>query len=88
MASTASDWVAVTGLHAVDPDATTTLVPEAVMNDSRLSLVARGLYAALLSYQGQPIDPYEDAVEDDEDVRAAIDELVDSGYAVRLTRDQ
>lgn len=87
MTSRATDWVAVTGLHAVDPDATTTLVPGSVMNDPRLSLVAKGLYAALLSYQGQAIDPYEDAIEDDEEMRAAIDELVECGYAVRVRRD-
>lgn len=87
MASQASDWVAVTGLHAVDPEATTTLVPGAVMNDPRLSLIAKGLYTALLSYQGQPIDPYEDAIEDDQEIRTAIDELVECGYAVRVQRD-
>ena len=87
MASHASDWIAVTGLHAVDPDATTTLIPGAVMNDLRLSLVAKGLYAALLSYQGQPIDPYEGAIEDDEEIRTAVDELVGAGYAVRLRRE-
>ena len=87
MASHARDWIAVTGLHAVDPDATTTLIPAAVMNDFRLSLVAKGLYAALLSYQGQPIDPYEDAIEDDEEIRTAVEELVRAGYAVRVRRE-
>jgi hypothetical protein len=87
MTSRASDWVAVTGLHAVDPDATTTLVPGSVMNDPRLSLVAKGLYTALLSYQGQPIDPYEDAIEDEGEIRTAIDQLVECGYAVRVGRD-
>lgn len=87
MTSRASDWIAVTGLHAVDPEATTTMVPAAAMNDWRLSLVAKGLYAALLSYQGQPIDPFENAVEDDDDIASAIEELIANGYATRLTRE-
>ncbi|HWH25137.1 MAG TPA: hypothetical protein VNT53_00625 [Pseudolysinimonas sp.] len=86
MTSRASDWIAVTGLHAVDPDASTTLVPDMIMNDSRLSLIARGLYALLLSYQGQPIDPYEDAIEDEEEIRTAVDALIETGYAVRVRR--
>lgn len=82
----ANDWVAVTGLLLVDPNATTTLVPDVVMEDPRLSLAAKGLYAVLLSYQGQPIDPYEDAIEGEEEIRVAIDELVACGYAVRVRR--
>ena len=56
------------------------------MNDPRLSLVAKGLYAALLPHQGQPIDPYDDAIEDEGEIRTAIDEVVACGYAVRVRR--
>lgn len=79
--------IAAAGPRALDPDATTSLVQGSVMNDPRLSLTAKGLYAVLLSYQGQAIDPYEDAIEEDEEIRAAIDELLECGYAVRVRRD-
>jgi hypothetical protein len=78
------EWVAVAGRRLIDPDATTTDVPTVVMNDQSLSLVARGIYVALLSYQGQPIDPYENAIDDDGVITAAINELVAAGLAVRM----
>lgn len=81
------DWVAVVGLRLFDPEATTTDVPGAVMNDPGLSLIARGLYAALLSYQGQPIDPYENAIDEDAESAEAIEELIGAGLAVRVARD-
>lgn len=80
------DWIAVAGVRAVDADATHTAVPDAVMHDPRLSLEAKGLYMFLASYQGQPIDPYEDRVEDEETIARAIEELIDLKLAVRLSR--
>lgn len=81
-----TDWVAPTGVRRLDPEATTTAIPASAMADPRLSLTAKGLYTLLLTYQGEPIDPYEDTIEDVDDIRAAIDELVDCGYAVRVAR--
>jgi len=86
MTSSGTDWVAPTGLRPYDADAKSTAIPASAMNDPRLSLVARGLYALLLSYQGKPIDPYEDAIEEPGDLRAAIEELINCGYAVRVAR--
>lgn len=86
MTSGSSDWIAPTGVRAVEVDAIDTAIPDAAMSDPRLSLAAKGLYALLLTYQGQPIDPYDDAIEDDADIRAAIEELVECGYAVRVKR--
>lgn len=86
MKSPASDWIAPTGVRSVEADAIDTAIPDSAMSDRRLSLAAKGLYALLLTYQGQPIDPYDDAVEDEADIRAAIDELIECGYAVRVRR--
>jgi hypothetical protein len=86
MTSGSSDWIAPTGVRAVEVDATDTAIPASAMSDPRLSLAAKGLYALLLTYQGQPIDPYDDAIEDEADIRAAIEELIESGYAVRVAR--
>ena len=84
MKSPASDWIARTGVRAVEPSLADTAIPGSAMSDPQLSLTARGLYALLLTYQGQPIDPYKDAIEDEAEIRAAIDELVSHGYAVRV----
>jgi hypothetical protein len=81
-----TDWIAVAGLRAFDPEATATDYPNEIMFDDRLSLEAKGLYGLLLSHQGQPIDPYDDAIEDDEVIAKAIEELIAYGHAVRLAR--
>ena len=86
MVPVTSDWIAPTGLRALEPEAIDTAIPDTAMLDPRLSLAAKGLYALLLSYQGQPVDPYEDAIEDEADIRAATNELIELGYAVRVTR--
>jgi len=83
----ARDWIAPTGLRLVDPDAAETFVPASAMEDPRLSLTAKGLYGLLLSNQGDPIDPYDDAIEDESEIKAAIDELIRTGYAVRPALD-
>jgi len=86
MTSGSSDWIAPTGVRAVEADAIDTAIPDSAMSDPRLSLAAKGLYALLLTYQGQPLDPYEDAIEDEADIQAAIDELIVNGYAVRVAK--
>ncbi|MBF0671783.1 MAG: hypothetical protein IR160_04270 [Salinibacterium sp.] len=86
MTSGRSDWIAPTGVRAVEVDALDTAIPDSALSDPRLSLAAKGLYALLLAYQSQPIDPYDDAIEDEADIRAAIEELIESGYAVRVER--
>lgn len=78
------DWIAATGPRAVSKDAENTAIPFAVLDDPRFSLIAKGLYALVLTGQGQPINPYEDAIEDVEDIRAAIEELVDAGLVARV----
>ena len=86
MTQSFTDWIAPTGLRRVIQDAVATDIPDDAMSDPRLSLIAKGLYALLLTHQGQPIDPYEDAVEDAVEIRAAIDELIENGYATRVIR--
>lgn len=54
------------------------------MSGPQLSLAAKGLYALLLTYQGRPIDPFDDALEDESKIRQTIDELIASGDAVRV----
>lgn len=81
------DWIAVTGLRRFDPAATHTALPQSVMSDPGLSLEAKGLYALLASFQGQPVDPFIDAIEDNEVVAGAIEELISAGLAVRVARD-
>lgn len=83
----ATDWIAAAGLRLYDPDATTTQIPDDVMQDPDLSLIARGLYAGLLvEKQGRPIDPYEHGLDDDDELAAAIEELLEAALAVRVTR--
>ena len=83
-----TDWIAVTGLHRLEPNATHTAIPADVMNDPNLSLEARGLFVLLLSYRGQPIDPYDGAIEDAATIAGAIDELITEGYAARVERSR
>lgn len=82
--STNEDWIAATGPRAVSENAEDTAIPYAVLDDPNLSLIAKGLYALVLTGQGQPINPYEDAVEDVEDIRSAIDGLVEAGLVIRV----
>lgn len=78
------DWIAATGPRAVSNSAENSAIPYAVLDDPRLSLYAKGLYALVLTGHGPPINPYEDAVEDIEDTRVAIRELVDAGLVIRV----
>ena len=86
MTQSFTDWIAPTGLRRVIQDAVATDIPDDAMSDPRLSLIAKGLYALLLTHQEQPIDPYEDAFEDAAEIRAAVDELIENGYATRVIR--
>ena len=78
------DWIAATGPRAVSDDPEEAAIPYAVLDDANLSLVAKGLYALVLSYQGQPVNPYEDAIEDAEDICAAVDELLEASLVMRV----
>lgn len=78
------DWIAATGPRAVSKNAEDTAIPYALLDDPGLSLIAKGLYALVLTGQGQPINPYEDGIEDVEDIRAAIEELVGAGLVIRV----
>lgn len=82
------EWIAPTGVRAVSDDAEDTAIPDGVINDPDLSLMAKGIYALVLSYQGKPVNPYEDAFESEEDIREAIDELVSAGLIVRKRRPE
>lgn len=80
----ANEWVSPTGLRTIG-DSDSTAVPIAVMNHPSLSLGAKGLYALILSYQGAPVDPYDGAIEDQDDIRAMLEELVTAGLVVRVS---
>lgn len=84
MSERPSDWIAAAGLRAVEADAGDVGIPPDVLADQKLSLLARGLCALLLAQQGQPVDPYEEAFESEEDLAGAIDELLAAGLAVRV----
>lgn len=79
-----SDFIAATGLRRVVADSADVEISPDVLADQDLSLIARGLYGLLIAEQGRPIDPYNDAFESDEDLGAAIEELIASGLAVRV----
>jgi len=79
-----SEWIAAAGLRRVDIEAETTLIPEVVLADPELSLAAKGLYALLLAEQGRPVNPFDDAIESESEIAAAVDELTDAGLAVRV----
>lgn len=79
-----AEWIPAAGPRPINTDPDGVAIPDAVLKDLELSLIAEGLYALVLSGQGQPINPYEDAIEDVEDIRAAIDELVAAGLVLRV----
>lgn len=79
-----SEWIAATGLRRVDIEAETTPLPEDVLADPELSLIAKGLYALLLAEQSRPVNPSDDAIESESEIAAAINELTDAGLAVRV----
>ncbi|BDZ39351.1 hypothetical protein ACFPJ2_08445 [Microbacterium suwonense] len=81
-----SEWIAARGLRPVSADPSELGIPDHVLNDVELSLAAKGLFALLVASQGQPIDPFDDALEDNADISAAIDELLGAGLAVRVAR--
>ncbi|WP_404473548.1 hypothetical protein [Microbacterium aerolatum] len=82
----AEEWIAAYGPRPVSDDPNDSAIPDAVLNDPTLSLTAKGLYAIVLSKQGQPLNPFEDAFEDSKDIHAAIEELVAAGLVVRTTQ--
>jgi len=86
MHSPHADWIAPPGLRAVEPDPDDAAIPAEVLGSRSLSLIAKGIYTLALAYQGRPVDPYEEAVEDPSDIAAGIEELIEAGLIVRLTR--
>lgn len=78
------DWGAATGPRILSDDPEDKAIPESTLGNPDLSLMAKGLYAVVLAGQSRPINPYEDAFEDPEDIRAAIDELVQVGLVMRV----
>lgn len=86
MHSPHTDWIAPAGLRAVESDPDDAAIPAEVLGSQSLSLIAKGIYALILAYQGRPVDPYEEAVEDPRDIAAGIEELIEAGLIVRLTR--
>lgn len=79
-------WIAPAGLRAVETDPEATAIPDKVLADPDLSLMAKDIYALGLAYQGQPINPYDNAVEDPAEISDALDELVQAGLIVRVSR--
>ena len=77
-------WIAATGPRLVSDNPEDFAIPGEVLGDQSLSLMAKGLFALVLTAQGQPINPYDDPVEDVEAIGAAIDELVTAGLVVRV----
>lgn len=66
-----------------DPEET--VIPDAVLSDPELSLMAKGIYALALSHQSQPINPYDETVESTEVIGVAIEQLVEAGLVKRMT---
>lgn len=80
------EWIAATGLWPVHEDMADVVVPNHVLADPELSLIAKGLFALLVAEQGQPINPFDDPYEGVADIQAAVDELIEAGLAVRVTK--
>ncbi|WP_298868484.1 hypothetical protein [uncultured Microbacterium sp.] len=81
-----SEWIAVTGLWPVHADVSDATIPDHILADPNLSLMAKGLFALLVAEQGRPVNPCDDAYESPEDIANAIDELVAAGLAVRIEK--
>lgn len=72
-------WIVPTGVRAVEEHISDAVIPDAALDDSSLSLIAKGIYALVLSRQGEPVNPCDDAIEDLADIRSGIDELLEAG---------
>lgn len=81
-----SERIAATSPRIVSDDPEDFAIPDAVLSDAGLSLMAKGVYALVLTGQGQPINPCEDPIQDVEEIRAAIEELIAAGLVVRVAR--
>ncbi|MDF1478789.1 hypothetical protein PYV02_06785 [Leifsonia sp. H3M29-4] len=78
------DCIAARGLWPLTDDKAGIPIPDHVLADRDLSLIAKGLFTLLLANNGQPVNPYEDAYEDAADIAVAIEELIAAGLAVRV----
>lgn len=82
--SETEDWIAVRGPLPLDGDPAGVPIPEHILGDPTLSLMAKGLFARLLAEPGIPVNPYEDAYEAEPDIAAAIEELIGAGLVMRV----
>lgn len=80
------DWIAARGVWPLTDEPGGTPIPDRLLADPDLSLMAKGILALLLAERGQPVDPYDDSYEDPADIKAAIGELVAANLVVRVTR--
>lgn len=80
------DWIAARGIWPLTDEPGGIPIPDHLLADPGLSLMAKGILALLLAEQGQPVDPYDDSYEDPADIKAAIDELIAANLVVRVTR--
>ncbi|WP_426186091.1 hypothetical protein [Microbacterium sp. TWP3-1-2b2] len=80
------DWIAARGAWAVTDEPGGTPLPDHLLADPDLSLMAKGILALLLAEQGHPVNPYEDAHEEPADIKAAVEELVAANLVARVTR--
>lgn len=84
--SESEDWIAARGVWPLTDEPGGTPIPDHLLADPDLSLMAKGILALALTTQGQPVNPYEDAFEDIEDIRVAVDELIEADLVVRVRR--
>jgi hypothetical protein len=84
--SVTEDWIAARGPLPLDGDPAGVPIPEPVLSDPNLSLMAKGLFARLLAEPGTPVNPYDDAYETEDDIANAIEELIDANLIMRVTR--
>ena len=77
-------WIAATGVWPVHDDIADAVIPEHVLNDPALSLIAKGLFALLVAEKGRPVNPYEDSYETPAAITEAVEELISTGLAVRV----
>ncbi|MGF2948220.1 hypothetical protein [Microbacterium alcoholitolerans] len=80
------DWIAARGVWPLRDEPGCTPIPEHLLADPDLSLMAKGVLALLLAERGRPVNPYKDAYEDEADIRAAVEELLAADLVVRVAR--
>lgn len=84
--SETEDWIAVRGPLPLDGNPAGVPIPQTVLSDPNLSLMAKGLFSRLLAEPGVPVNPYEDAYEAEDDIAAAVEELIEADLIMRVSR--